>query len=143
MRHSDKVGATTEAPGKGAEANKDEISALIDNAMGPGAAGADKGSSSASDENVGLPEQLSRAQVQGGMRKANGNASKCYTKFKVRGNVMVKVKIAADGSLTSAETTGKFAGTPTGECVVEAVKKVSFPKFRGPSMTVTFPFLLS
>ena len=38
---------------------------------------------------------------------------------------------------------GQFAGTPEGECVVNAVKGASFPAWDGGPQSFTYPILLS
>jgi hypothetical protein len=53
---------------------------------------------------------------------------------------MVNVVIGKSGKVTSAAVTGKFAGTPTGQCVEAAVKTASFPPSDG--FTTPYPFQL-
>ena len=44
------------------------------------------------------------------------------------------------GVVTAANTTGNFAGTPTGDCVAAAVRAVTFPPSDG--FATPYPFLL-
>ena len=54
------------------------------------------------------------------------------------------VTINPSGRVSSAQVTGKFAGTPTGTCVASAVKGASFPRFKGQAMSgIDYPFMLS
>ena len=89
-----------------------------------------------------LPDQLGKAEIVGGMKKVSGKVADCYNQFKVPGMASVSVTIAKSGSVSSANVGGAFAGTPTGSCVERAVKSGSFPKFKGPSQTITYPFVL-
>jgi hypothetical protein len=54
--------------------------------------------------------------------------------------VMVTVVIGKSGKVSSASATGKFAGTPTGNCVEKAIKTASFPPSDG--LTTPYPFVL-
>jgi hypothetical protein len=55
--------------------------------------------------------------------------------------VEVKIAISGDGSVTSSQVVGKFAGTPAGACVEKAVKNAKFKKWAGPSLSVKYPFM--
>ena len=63
-----------------------------------------------------------------------------FSQFKVPGMAMVNVVIAKNGHVSSATTTGKFAGTPSGSCVERAVKSASFPPSDG--LSTPYPFQL-
>jgi len=76
------------------------------------------------------------------MRAVSPRVSACYERFKAPGTVKVKVSIANTGVVTKSRATGKFAATDTGACVAKAVSQASFPEFAGPSMSLTYPFLL-
>ena len=90
-----------------------------------------------------LPEQLKPSDIQRGMTAIKPLVEACYERFKVDGTVVVTVTIGYKGRVTKAEVTNKFAGTPTGECVTQAVEKAVFPKFEGPSMAgIDYPFTL-
>lgn len=83
---------------------------------------------------------LSKSAVVAGMNGVKGKVSDCYNQFKVPGTAMVNVVIGKSGKVTSATTTGKFAGTPTGSCVEKAVRSASFPPSDG--LTTPYPFIL-
>jgi hypothetical protein len=89
-----------------------------------------------------LPETLSRSQIQAGMRGVKGRIQGCFDRYKVPGLASVKVKIGSAGRITSARLKGKFAGTPTGACVLAAARSARFPRFSGTSISVTYPFIL-
>jgi predicted Zn finger-like uncharacterized protein len=83
---------------------------------------------------------LSKNAVVSGMNGVKGKVSECYNQYKVPGMVMVTVVIGKSGKVSSASATGKFAGTPTGNCVEKAIKTASFPPSDG--LTTPYPFVL-
>jgi predicted Zn finger-like uncharacterized protein len=83
---------------------------------------------------------LAKGAVVAGMNSVKGKISNCYNQFKVPGMAMVNVVIGKSGKVTSATVTGKFAGTPTGSCVEQAVKTATFPPSDG--LTTPYPFQL-
>ena len=86
--------------------------------------------------------QLSRDDVKHGMGAIQAKAVACFQKFHAPGTATVSMVIGGSGKVTSAETKGGFAGTPTGDCVAKAAHAASFPKFRGQPMSVAYPFML-
>ena len=93
------------------------------------------------DEN--LPDQLKPSDIQRGMRAIHSLVAACYAQFKVDGMVNVAVTIANTGRVSGVVVTGKFAGTPTGDCVAHAVERAVFPSFHGPSMAgIDYPLML-
>ena len=96
----------------------------------------------AASNDANLPDQLDKGQIVGGMQRIKGRVAGCYDRFKVPGLAMVSVTIGTSGRVSSARTSGSFAGTPTGSCVEHAVKSASFPAFKGPSQTIQYPFML-
>ena len=85
---------------------------------------------------------LDRGEIQTGMRSVKGRVAACYETFKQPGTVNVKVTISNTGVVTNAAATGKFKGTDTGACVSKAVSTATFPEHNGPSMSLSYPFLL-
>jgi predicted Zn finger-like uncharacterized protein len=87
----------------------------------------------------GLPDQLSRSQVQGGMNGVADRVRRCGNGES--GSVMVTVVIdGGSGRVTSANVDGPFAGTPVGSCAARAVRGATFPRFGQPSLSVRYPF---
>ena len=74
---------------------------------------------------------MAKAALVKGLNDVRPRVSACYAKYRVPGTAMVDVVIAKSGAVTSADVTGKFAGTPTGACVERAVKKARFPRSDG------------
>jgi hypothetical protein len=93
------------------------------------------------DEN--LPDKLSMSEIQGGLGKVKGKASACYSQFNVPGTVMVNLSIGGNGHVSASHANGQFAGTPTGECVARAARSAVFPRFKGPNISIDYPFVLN
>jgi hypothetical protein len=135
------------APKKGGK--HDELDDLLNNAS-PGGdtpkaahkAAAREESSAASGGGADLPDSLGRSEVVAGMGKVKARVIACYDQYKVPGVANVALTIANSGKVQSANVTGTFAGTPTGDCVAKAVKGASFPPWRGAAMTINYPYML-
>jgi len=74
------------------------------------------------------------------MNRVQPEVDGCHDHLKVSGIAMVRVVIDVDGKVTSAGVAGRFAGTPAGACVEEAVKKAVFPPSSGGA--IVYPFRL-
>ncbi len=72
------------------------------------------------------------------MNSIKGQIAACFARYQTPGTAMMNVVVTQQGAVRAATTTGKFAGTPTGDCVAAAVKTVKFP----PSDGVSFPYPL-
>jgi len=64
----------------------------------------------------------------------------CYAQYQIPGTAMVNVVVSKQGSVVTAVTTGKFARTPTGDCVAAAVTTATFPPSDG--LSTPYPFVL-
>jgi len=91
-------------------------------------------------ESAGGGGPLAKSAVVAGMNGVKGKVANCYNQYKVPGMAMVNVVISKSGKVTSANVTGKFAGTPTGTCVEAAVRSASFPPSDG--LSTPYPFNL-
>jgi hypothetical protein len=125
-----------EAP-KPAGKKGDDLDALLN--TGAAAKREDKPAADAEDS---LPDTLSQDQIKTGMSAVKGKVQGCYDKYQVAGTAKVALSIGKNGKVASARSVGEFAGTPTGDCVVAAVKSATFPRFKRPSLAITYPFLL-
>ncbi len=120
------------------------LDSLLDDALGgapaPKAAAKPKAAAAPASN---LPEQLNMNQIRGAMNKIKGRVQSCYDQYQVEGMAKVRFKISPTGKVVSPSIRGKFRGTDTGDCVMKAVKKATFPKFSGKPMTISsYPFLL-
>jgi predicted Zn finger-like uncharacterized protein len=98
--------------------------------------------SSGGGEDSSLPDQLDKGAIVSGMQKIKPRVGSCFDQFKVPGMANVAVTISGSGRVSSANVTGQFAGTPTGDCVAKAAKSASFPKFKGAPQSIVYPFIL-
>jgi hypothetical protein len=84
---------------------------------------------------------LGQAEVKAGVGRVMGKARSCYAQYKVPGLVMVRMQVSPQGTVTSAEAQGSFAGTPTGNCVERAAKAAKFKQAQR-GISVNYPFKL-
>jgi hypothetical protein len=67
----------------------------------------------------------------------------CSEQDSAEGLANLRVTIANSGKVSNVQVTGKFAGTPTGDCVVRAVRGAPFPRFKGGPVTLNYSFTLT
>jgi predicted Zn finger-like uncharacterized protein len=84
---------------------------------------------------------LTQSDIVNAMKGVQPKVQLCANQFKVPGTAMATISVAAGGKVNNATVTGKFAGTPTGDCVAVAAKSAKFPPCQ--SMTFPWPFTLS
>jgi hypothetical protein len=110
----------------------------------PEAARENSATRSTDSSNDDLPEQLKPSDIQRSMAQIKTPVQECYGRYQVPGMVSITLTIEPSGRVSSAEATGTFAGTPTGECIASVVKGAVFPRFKGSAMTgIDYPFLLA
>lgn len=86
--------------------------------------------------------QLGMPEIRATMETLREPVHECYDKYKVEGHAQVMVQIEADGSVSSAQATGKFAGTPSGRCVEKIVRGARFAPFKEGPVTIQYTLLL-
>lgn len=69
-------------------------------------------------------------------------AQKCGQQNGVHGSGKVKLTVAADGSVVSAESSGAFANTKAGECIEALFKGVTFAKTKKEKTVFSYPIKL-
>ncbi len=84
-----------------------------------------------------LPAKLTREEVKSGMNAIKPLAARCGSGQS--GTVTVRATISASGRVTQAVATGSYAGTPTGTCVSNAVRRAKFARTQS-STKVKYPF---
>ena len=84
---------------------------------------------------------LTQSDIVNAMKGVQPKVQACANQYKVPGTAMATISVAAGGKVNNANVTGKFAGTPTGDCVAVAAKSAKFPPCQ--SMTFPWPFTLS
>ena len=53
-----------------------------------------------------------------------------------------EITIANDGTVQSASLSGQFSGTPPGECMEGVVRRARFARFRNPTQTLVYPYVI-
>jgi hypothetical protein len=86
-------------------------------------------------------KSINQVQIRAAMRRIMPKVRACYEKYGEAGLVRVKVTVRPTGK-ADGTVVGKFAGTPTGFCVLGGVYKAVFPRFTGKPITFTYPFKL-
>jgi hypothetical protein len=94
------------------------------------------------DEDKPLPTELSRTVVAQSMGRIRGQVFACFERFRAPGAAPLTYEVAGNGTVQSVKLGGALAGTPTGDCIVEAARAARFPRFDGPVQTFTYPFFL-
>jgi hypothetical protein len=89
-----------------------------------------------------MPSTLSKGKIVAAMKRAAPAVGRCYKRFRVPGTADVRFRIMGSGRVEDLKVEGMFSGTPTGQCVESAVRKVRFPEFLAYSMAVRWPFML-
>jgi hypothetical protein len=86
-----------------------------------------------------LSDVPSKEAVLAAMKGVQPRVMACKTGR--HGTMMLKITVSGTtGKVQSAAATGSFAGSPEGDCAVRAVRSANFPKFKKPSLTISYPF---
>jgi predicted Zn finger-like uncharacterized protein len=119
---------------------KDDIEALLEAASG----GSRRSSAPARREVEDAPAPsgeklppLGREEIVKGMNGVLPKARDCYAQFKVPGVANAKITVNSGGRVTGVNVSGKFAGTPSGNCVESAIKTARFAQSAG--LTFDYP----
>ncbi len=91
-----------------------------------------------------IPLHLASRDIKAGMNRIRGWIQQCYDQYQIPGLAVVKVTVkGSTGQVVGVKVLGKFKGSPTtGKCLVEAVKKASFRRFRAPKMSFRYRWYL-
>jgi len=121
------------------ESEEDQLDDLLSSAVNR-KTDSKKESESTGGQDDGLPEKLSREQINSGMRSIVPRVKTCARYGK--GTVNVEVSITNNGRVSRANPLGAFSNTPAGKCVAMMVRMAKFPKFKRKVITLTYPFVL-
>ena len=88
-----------------------------------------------------VPKRLTRKLVQQGMRGVVEEMRRCR-RFKQTGTAQVRTTIAQSGQVSAATLKGTLAKTEAGNCIRAAVLAARFPRFSGPPLSFSYPFVL-
>lgn len=94
------------------------------------------------DPRAELPLQLTTSQLQDGMLPLRKKAERCFYNFGVPGNAYLRFVIDKDGAVKTHKQLGDFTNTPTGQCIDEAAKGLTFPKFQQGVAEIDYPISL-
>jgi hypothetical protein len=89
-----------------------------------------------------VPPQLTKALIADAMAKIRPQVFACYKKFQTPGTLELTYLVAGNGTVQSVAVGAAYAGTPTGQCVLEAAKDARFPSFKLEQQKFTYPFFL-
>jgi len=87
-----------------------------------------------------LPMQLTPKQINATLAPAKDRVHDCYTEFEVAGTANVKMVVDREGKIEKLDLSPPFDKTPTGYCIRTALKGITFPRFKGEKMIITYPF---
>lgn len=140
------------APAAGAPAaggKSDDLESLLEGAVTQKEAGGTpaKEEEPAKDTSgdLDLSTGLAKKQIQSVMARVQPKVRACAAEHEVEGpgNVVdVRFTVAPSGRVSAAKLAGKYKGTPVGNCVLEAVKELTFPSFVGEPQSVSYPLPL-
>lgn len=85
---------------------------------------------------------MDATRVRQGLLKVKGRISACYAEHKVEGKVHVKLTINGAGLPPKVSIQGRFHGTNTGDCMIQAFRAARFPHFSGGPIRVALPLVL-
>jgi hypothetical protein len=89
-----------------------------------------------------LPRTLSPFAVNRYMAPVRKRAQQCFETYGVAGEGEFTIYVNSDGRITKIDQTGAFAGTPTGDCIIEAIRAIAFPKFQKNDLSFRYPVVL-
>ncbi len=89
-----------------------------------------------------MPPQLSKTLIADAMAKIRPQVFACYQQFKSPGTLELIYLVASNGTVQSVVVGPAFAGTPTGQCVLQVAKDARFPPFKLDQQKFTYPFFL-
>jgi hypothetical protein len=89
-----------------------------------------------------LPAQLDAKQIKASMRSVVEAANACFETYGVAGASKLLYTVGGDGSVLAYELTGDFVDTPTGACIDQAARAVTFPKVKKKQFVFGYPLIL-
>jgi hypothetical protein len=95
------------------------------------------------DDEPRTREPPPREIVETALNALTPRVRRCFFKFQIPGNVQVKVVATPQGGEAEAvSVAGAFEGTPTGECVADAVAGAPLPSFKGVPLLLNHTYVL-
>lgn len=144
------AGAEEPTPKKASESKPSgDIDSLLAEAIGGGGKRSPakdkpietKATPSAASGSDDLPEVPSRSDVMQALRSVQDAVKACGNGQHGVASTAIVVR-GSNGTVSDANVSGAFAGTPVASCIGRAVKKAQFPRFKRSTLSVTFPYSL-
>ena len=86
-----------------------------------------------------LPIQHSAFAINNAMAPVREAAGACLDTHGEKGTAKLQVTVDSAGTVTAVQVGGDLAGSPTGACLEQAARAVTFPPMQRPSMTFSYP----
>ena len=78
-----------------------------------------------------LPEKLGASEIGQALRAARADMGACDSQFKTRGSVDLEFEVPGTGGPAQAvRAKGNLGGTDVAQCLLQAARKVQFPRFQ-------------
>jgi hypothetical protein len=85
------------------------------------------------------PEKLGAAQISEALKPASSALRACDSRYKTPGSVDLEFEVQGNGGAPQAvRAGGSLGGTEVASCLLEAVRKVQFPRFQRASQKFSF-----
>jgi hypothetical protein len=86
-----------------------------------------------------LPEKLGALEIGQALRSARAEMGACDSQFKTRGSVDLEFEVPGSGGTAQAvRAKGNLGGTDVAQCLMQAARKVQFPRFQGERQTFKY-----
>jgi hypothetical protein len=126
---------------KPAEATKPGGASELDSLLEGGGKAKEEEKPAAKPAGDDLPKQPSKDQVAAAMAPIKAKAQASCAKYST-GVVQVSMVVTSEGKVKSATPLGAFANNPAGTCVAMMARSAKFPKFKDPTVSITYPITL-
>ena len=90
----------------------------------------------------GAGDDPTRNDILAGLSRVQGKIQDCYDELQTPGLLLVKMVVLSSGKVQSVVAEGALAGTPSAECVEQAVKGAWFRPFKRDKLTLTSQLVL-
>ncbi len=79
--------------------------------------------------------------INAAIAPVRGDVDACFGQFQMKGTAFLDFEVPGSGSGHVVNLSGTFGGTAMGMCVLEAARKVQFPKFRLEKQKFRYPIV--
>ncbi len=89
-----------------------------------------------------IPRRLSTSTIRRTLAPVRKESLRCFDDYGVPGVSKFRITFNNDGVIIAVEQNGDFEETPTGNCIIEAIKKITFGKSIQTSTAIVLPIVL-